>query len=534
MKKMKKTAAAALFTLALPVMAQAAEFQAPGTLGMGRAGVARTGDAYSTFINPAGLAFYEKAFSMRLGGGAGVAVTSSLADNADKIGKLKISNLNATYATAAEAADATAKAVQLVTILNDLKQNKGNAVVDVDLALGFQYRSYGLGIIGTTEVGASVGTVDTTNIAIGSTSSAGVTTTTSNISTLVSNMYPTLGGATNPTTITNAIIAANATPATSPYVRSSTQIFDTTQYNQIVTAFQTTGGVSPEIAQALTNKLEAELSKTGGTTGNVTNMSPAQLTTAITTAANMFDPTKSIDNNTSTILVSGLALVEVPLGYGYKFDLGKYGKLGVGGAAKVMQGSVYYQQLNIKKFKDSSDVITQAKDQHKESTQFGLDLGALWRLEDVKYVGPINVGLALKNLNSPQFDGPVGSDKIKVEPQARLGLGLDPLSWLSIAADIDLTKNKTVVAGRESQLVGGGLEAHFDRFYVLWLALRAGAYKNIADSGSKPVLTAGLSLGPKWLRLDINGAVATEKGTYDNKSVPLEAKVDFGLSTAFF
>ena len=40
MKKMMT--AIALFGLAIPVMAQAAEFQTPGTLGMGRAGVART------------------------------------------------------------------------------------------------------------------------------------------------------------------------------------------------------------------------------------------------------------------------------------------------------------------------------------------------------------------------------------------------------------------------------------------------------------------------------------------------------------
>jgi hypothetical protein len=67
----------------------------------------------------------------------------------------------------------------------------------------------------------------------------------------------------------------------------------------------------------------------------------------------------------------------------------------------------------------------------------------------------------------------------------------------------------------------------------LWLALRAGAYKNIGETGTKPVITAGLSLGPKWMRLDVNGAFATEKGTYDNKSYPDEAKVEFALSTAF-
>lgn len=531
MKKMK-VAAATILALSLPVMAQAMEFQTPGTLGMGRAGVARTTDAYATFINPAGLAFYKNAFSMGLGGGASVAVSSSLADNVDKVGKLDLSNMKMNYDTPAKAAEATAKAVQFISILDDLKQNKGDLAVNVDLELGFQYRSFGLGIMGVTEIGAAVGNVDNQRIAFGNTGSTNVTSSTTNVSTLVADMYGLPSGT------TPAQLTADITANPGSYARSTTRIFDTAQYGQVVQAFVDAGGVSAEIATALTNKLEAQLASSGPT-GNSTNLTSAELTTAITTASNMFDPTKSIDNNQSTILLSGIALVEVPLGYGHKFDFGKYGKLGVGGAAKVMQGSVYYKEQNIKQLQDSSDAVSKAKDQHKESTQLGIDLGALWRLEGVKYIGPINVGLALKNLNSPKFDGPKDlttgkSNTVKVEPQARLGLGLEPFSWLSIAADMDLTKNKTVIEGRDSQLIGGGLEAHFDHWYTLWLALRAGVYKNIGQTGSKPVITAGLSLGPQYLRLDINGAVATAKGTYDNKSVPLEGKVEFGLSTAFF
>lgn len=532
MKKMMT--AVALLGLSLPVAAQAMEFQTPGTLGIGRAGVARTSDAYATFINPAGLAFYKNAFSMKLGGGVGVAVSSSLADNVDKVGKLDLGNMDMNYTDPTKAAEATAKAVQFVSILDDLKQNKGNLAVNVDLALGFQYRSYGLGIIGTTEIGAGIKDVDNVRIAFGSSSVSGTTgaTATTNVNTLVADMY---GYNVN-------TLATQITPADSNRVPLSSQIFTGDQYSQIWKAFQTAGGgataVPDNVAQALANKLEAQLA-TSGTSGNATNLTPTQLTSAITTASNMFDPTKSIDNNESTILLSGLALAEVPLGYGHKFDFGKYGKLGVGGAVKVMQGSVYYKVQNIKQLQDSSDAVSKAKDQHKESTQVGVDLGALWRLEDVKYIGPINVGLALKNLNSPKFDGPKDlasgeTASVKVEPQARLGLGLDPFSWLSIVADMDLTKNKTVIEGRDSQLIGGGLEAHFDHWYALWLALRAGAYQNIGQDGSKPVITAGLSLGPQYFRFDLNGAVATAKGKYDNKSVPLEAKVEFGLSTAFF
>jgi hypothetical protein len=513
--------AAALLGLSLPVAAQALEFQTPGALGMGRAGVARSTDAYATFINPAGLAFYDKAFSMRLGGGVGVSITSSLADNIDKIGKLGLSNGGGmNYSASAQATDATVKAVQFAGIIDELAQKKGDLAINVDLALAFQVQNFGLGVIGTTELGAGVGYVDTINLRMGSTTSGA--TSTANVNTLAADMGITAGSPTTPTYSAAGLTSSGFTSA---------------QFSQIVTALQGAGASSTTAAQ-LAVKLDAQLATSGASQAGLT---PAQLVSALNLTAATMNPTNgSIDSNTSTVQLRGIAIAEVPLAYGHKFDLGSFGKLGIGGAAKIMQGTVYSQDVVVSSLKDSKDATTKAKDQHSESTQFGLDLGALWRLEDVKFVGPVNVGLALKNLNSPKFDGPknpttgAATDKIKVEPQARLGLGLDPLSWLSLAADMDLTKNKTILPGRDSQLIGGGLEAHFDHWYALWLALRAGAYKNIGDSGSKPVITAGLSLGPQYFRFDVNGAFATETAKYDNKSYPNEAKVEFGLSTSFF
>lgn len=509
--------AVALLGLSLPVMAQAAEFQTPGALGMGRAGVARTTDAYATFINPAGLAFHEKGFSMKLGGGVGVAVSSSLADNMDKVGKLDLDTSKMNYTTtgnstadAAAAAAATTKAAQFAGVLVDINDKKGDLAVNVDLNLAFQFRSYGLGIIGTSELGAGIGNVDLVNIR------AGNATTTTTVSTL----YTDIGASTS-----------------APNVGTATY-FTQPDYNKIVTALQAAGATNLAQAQAIVTKLEVELKSSGNTTG----MTAAQIAQGLQVIVPSLSTgtANSIDNNKTTVLLRGIAVAEVPLAYGHKFDLGRFGKLGIGGAAKIMQGTVYSSDVEVMKLKDSKDATTKVKDNHAESTQFGLDLGALWRTEDIRFIGPINVGLAMKNLNSPKFDGPKNSltgaatDKIKIEPQARLGLGLDPLSWLSLAADMDLTKNKSILPGRDSQLIGGGVEFHFDHWYAAWLAVRLGAYKNIGQDGSKPVLTAGLSLGPQYLRLDINGAVATAKGTYDNKSVPLEGKVEFGLSTAFF
>jgi hypothetical protein len=157
----------------------------------------------------------------------------------------------------------------------------------------------------------------------------------------------------------------------------------------------------------------------------------------------------------------------------------------------------------------------------------------LWRYEDVPYVGPINVGLVAKNLNSPKFDGPTPAAgfvkrDVTVKPQVRMGIGLDPLSWLSIAADMDMTKNDTILADEKNQNLGAGLELHW-----AYGAIRLGMYNNIAESSSSPILTAGIGLGPHWFRFDIDGAISTESGKYKDTSYPREAKVEFGLSTAF-
>ncbi|OGU16481.1 MAG: hypothetical protein A2076_03625 [Geobacteraceae bacterium GWC2_53_11] len=532
MKKMMT--AVALLGLSLPVAAQAMEFQTPGSLGIGRAGVARTTDSYATFINPGGLAFHEKGFSMNLGGGVGVAINATLADNVDKMSKLDTSKLSydSTGLTAAQsatlAAESTAQAVQALAIIDDVKKNKGELTVSVDAALAFQIRNFGVGVINSTELGAGIGNVDTNNLRTGDTTSAGGATpdaiSLANVQQLVLDLN------------SGVAVPVSADPAT-PDIANSQSYFSQTQWEAVVQKIKQATGVGVNEAAVLANKVGSQLGAPGTQLAGLTT---DQVVSGLSLAADSFSG-GALDNNNTTVDLVGISLFEVPIAYGHKFDFGSKGKLGVGAAAKVMRGTVYFQEaLLFKDFKDgSSDFTKKVKDSKADSTSFGIDLGALYRLEDVKYIGPVNVGLALKNLNSPKFDGPKDpttgrTETVKVEPQARLGVGLDPLSWLSIAADMDLTKNKTVLPGRDSQILGGGLEAHFDHWYALWFALRLGAYKNIGESGSKPVITGGFSLGPQYLRFDLNAAVATETGKYDNKSYPNEAKVEFGLSTAFF
>lgn len=494
--------AAVVLTLAIPAVAGALEFQTPGAVGIGGAGVARATDARASYWNPAGLAFHEKSFSSRLSVGVGININSSLAENVDKIGKMDVNELQdlsfsiASLDTAANL-NATAQAVEYIGIVNDLDHNQGRLVATPGGMLAFQFSNIGVAAIVSSEL-VSFPKSDTTNVRPGDLSVA---------------------------TMSDFATGIGATGVIPPGT-----LFDTSQRTAIQTAF-INNGATPSEATAIVNRLEGQLQST---TGNKSEQTSQQLADALIHMADSFTSgAGSIENNESSIELTGIALAEIPIAYGHKFDLGSFGKVGLGAAFKIMRGTVFYTTKQLVSLNDSSDIFKDVRDNKEDSTNFGVDLGAQWRYEDLEFMGPINVGLVVKNINSPEFDsfpaaGSVLPDKIKVEPQARVGIALDPLSWLTLAADMDVTKNKTVLPGLDSQNIGGGLEAHFS-----WIAVRAGVYKNIAESSNKPVITAGLSLGPEWLRLDIDGAASTEKAKYDNKSYPREAKVEFGLSTMF-
>jgi hypothetical protein len=111
----------------------------------------------------------------------------------------------------------------------------------------------------------------------------------------------------------------------------------------------------------------------------------------------------------------------------------------------------------------------------------------------------------------------------------RAGVSIDPLSWLTIAADWDLTKNETVLIDQKSQVLGGGIELH----PLTWFKVRCGAYENLADTESGIVPTAGLTVGTKWVNLDIDGAMALKKEKFKDTDYPKEARVQLNFNVLF-
>jgi len=230
-----------------------------------------------------------------------------------------------------------------------------------------------------------------------------------------------------------------------------------------------------------------------------------------------------------TVSIRGIALVEVPVSYGYAFDLGSWGKLGAGASVKYMNGMVtakdnqpIYDATN-KSVVSSSDLAKDLRKNTHDSSTVSFDLGALW-----KPTQSLAVGLVGKNLTSPSFTAK-GGQEITVGRQVRAGLAWDALSWLELTADVDVFSNSTLVPGLKSQTLGGGAEFH----PFSCLKLRAGGYTNLAGSGSDGALTAGLSLGIPWFFLDLDAAYGLGTVKFDNKSYPSEGKVQVSLNFAF-
>jgi hypothetical protein len=305
-----------------------------------------------------------------------------------------------------------------------------------------------------------------------------------------------------------------------------------------VGALEAKTGATTAVAQTLANAVGAKLAATDTRLAGLTE---EEIVAGFIKAAENFAG-GSLEQNLTTIELTGLALFQVPVSYGHKFYLGGFGELGLGATIKVMQGAVYWQETTLVsgfKQRGSSSFVSLAKDNRVDSTTFGVDLGALWRYEEIPALGPINVGFVAKNINSPKFEGPEvttpsgvtmnsSQTSVTIKPQARLGIALDPTEWLTIVADMDVTRNSTIRPTTDSQNLGGGVEFHWQ-----YWAMRLGAYKNVADTSRNGILTAGMSFGPQWCRFDIDLAAATDTGVYDGTTYPREAKVEFGLSTAF-
>lgn len=243
------------------------------------------------------------------------------------------------------------------------------------------------------------------------------------------------------------------------------------------------------------------------------------------------DAATALENNRTTVAINGFGVTEIPVSYGYALNE----HWSIGASVKFMLGRVYGTQILVFD-NDSRDTLRSIDEDYNQSANFGIDLGLMGRY---KYV---NFGLVARNINAPKFDGFTRSitlangqtvtstvNDVRIDPQVRAGVAFIPFTTLTLAADLDLTENGTSFSEYKTRYASFGVE--WDAFRVL--ALRAGAYKNLADSDIDWVLTGGLGLNLWAVRLDLAGAMATEKEEFDGSDIPREARVAAMLSIDF-
>ncbi len=490
----------AFITCPAAVSAREWSIVGPRALGMGGANVAVANDVTASYWNPSAYGFFSKEgggddskrdWSSTVSVGVGASIHEELGEKLDEISEYDFDVLDDGVIQVQDVDDY----VQLLSALEAFDENENRAVkVTADTQFGIQIGPFGIGGIAMAEMSAK-GDIDTVNII----PNTGV-----------------VGGDTVSYLADPANFSAPASDGNPAYL-------DTTTYNNLINTITVLPGWSTTEAENFVDAIDYGLDQAASAGETI----PSDIDTDILNVAQLASDAgtgDSFEDNASVLLFKGIFVTEVPVTYGYAITE----DLAIGGNLKYMKARTYNVALKIFNT-DFDDAFDDAQDDYKESTNFGIDLGLLYRFGD-----DLRVGLVGRNLNSPEFDMkkllPSDDDTIEEEPQLRAGVCYKPISFLILAADCDLTKNDTTISGSyKSRNIALGAELNLIEF----LRLRVGAYKNIAESDIGWVYTAGLGLNFWLFNLDAGVAMASESETIDEEDIPKEVRAEVALSMLF-
>ncbi|MCI5787719.1 MAG: conjugal transfer protein TraF [Helicobacter trogontum] len=221
--------------------------------------------------------------------------------------------------------------------------------------------------------------------------------------------------------------------------------------------------------------------------------------------------------NAHKIVSSAFNLLEIPVGYAYRFNFNN-SELSIGITGKLMLGaSLYHEQF----LGSNLQFNTKFASNIHYNTTFGIDIGSYYGY-DLSDTGQLGVGLVIKNINTPtfRFDG---APTISIKPQYRAGIAYNGKRF-SLAFDADVLPNKVLTYsqyGLYSQMIGGGFKLDYK-----FIDVRGGvAYDLRRDTGA--ILTAGVNiLG----FIDIAAEVGTKWVDYFGITAPKYANVRIGGS----
>ncbi len=230
-------------------------------------------------------------------------------------------------------------------------------------------------------------------------------------------------------------------------------------------------------------------------------------------------------NQTGLYLV-GLSAREARLAYGAKF---LDGVLEVGGALRYVSGVTYFGACHALGSdscagKDLSELLHDAFQENARTTnKLTFDVGARANL------GIVKLGVVGVALNQPEFtvaDVAGSPGTVPLPRQVRGGVSVDPLPFLTLAADGDFIKSDTLVPdsrglqiepGTKSQQLSLGAEAR-----IPFLAFRAGAMRDFAAANPSWAYTFGLGIGVPVVSVDL-AVVWGPTGGFNYKNPDREA-----------
>ncbi len=469
-------------------------FASPRAMGMGGANVASVKDTSAQYYNPAAFGFMgdpddENAdkYGVDIGLDGGYRLHSDFAQYVDDLNDIDLDALEDGIDSEQELQDLT----KLAEALDAVDEDKTGITADGAAALGIRAGRFAIGVRSYAAASGRVVSVDTVNLGI----DADIDDLNSDIESVDIDGYDT--STYEVSVLTEAQVAALSDAG---YSDEAIKRIDYVAADQDL-ASSSLAGVVDILADVADSSSSDETSET------------------------------SLSDNTTTIELDGISIVEVPISYGYRVTP----HIAVGGNFKVMRGRVYKNQVSIFE-DDAGDALSETDEHFEETTTFGIDLGVM------AHYGDFSLGLMGRNLNSPKFDGfsknvtlengdeiTLDADDVTLDPQVTAGVAWMPIDTFTLEANLDLLEGETVFPGYDTQNLSLGLE--WNAFHIV--ALRLGAYKNLANDDVDLVYTAGLGLNLWLARLDIAGAYAADSYEYDGEDVPQEAKIAAALSVNF-
>lgn len=253
---------------------------------------------------------------------------------------------------------------------------------------------------------------------------------------------------------------------------------------------------------------------------------------------------KAFKENNSNLTIRGVSLTEIAAGHGR--EISEFGApdflkgVAVGANIKYILAETAYSRQYFLREGDKTELgglSSLINENTKQSSALALDLGVLWRRDDILFKP--RAGFVGKNINSPKFAMPPaavsdGYSDYTLDSQWRFGVAVKPLNFWLVACDADITANKTEISGYDSRNISVGNELNIVNRPAFNIALRAGLVQNLAFSGSPLTYTAGMGLNLLGFNMDLAGAMSADKvAVGDNHEIPSRAMASLALSFNF-